>query len=132
MNGSVRTFLKGVAASHVGHLLLILNLCLIAYEYSQSPTMLPESGDCFTVGEAMIRGTLPAWFVLSKIINGPALLLTMLIASPLQLLFPDMCIHTAGQINATTFVFLSSIQWMLVGYGIGSYSSAIYKPKRRT
>lgn len=132
MSGSILTVLRGVATSRIGYLLLILNLCLIAYEYSQSPATPVESGDCFTVSEAMIRGIVPAWFGLSKVTGGPALIITGLIAYPLELSFPDMCINTAVQINAAVFVLLSSIQWMLIGYGVGRYLSALMKPVQRT
>jgi hypothetical protein len=87
-----------------------------------------ESGDCFTVGEAMIRETLPGRFELSKIINGPCSLTHRANCGAFSTVVPEYVHPYAIQINPTAFVFLSSIQRVLVGYGIGSYRAPCTNP----
>lgn len=119
------SFLKRVLTSRVGHLLLVINLCFIIYEYSQTSARFYESsGNCMTVGEAqnsdvmVCTSLFPLWVKIVALINLSALVPTTMISTFLQTSFPAMCMQTATQISTFLFAAFGSIQWLFVGYGI--------------
>lgn len=119
------SFLKSVLTSRVGHLLLVINLCFIIYEYSQSSADFYESGgSCTTVSEARNSGVtictsyFPLWIKILAYVNLPALIPVSIISTFLQSLFPTMCVQTETQISTFLLIVFGSIQWLFVGYVI--------------
>jgi hypothetical protein len=122
MKRVISTFLSCLAASRAGPLLVVINLGIIAFEYilRVPPTVYEPGGDCFTVSEATMH-LLPAELTVSKFLNLPALVPTSVIVVLVMMLFPDICLHTAGQISVVVFLVCGTIQWWLIGYGLEGY-----------
>ncbi len=117
------SFLKHVLTSRVGHLLLVINLCFITYEYSQTSAEFYESGgSCVTVSEAQNSNVMvctslfPLWIKIVAWLNIPALIPTTIISTFLQTSFPTMCVQTETQISTFILLVFASIQWLFVGY----------------
>ena len=133
------SFLKRVLTSRVGHLLLVINLCFIAYDYSRTPVRPYESdGSCYTVGEArnspiqLCPPTMPTWLVVGVFLNLPAGILTLTITESLKTSSPAMCVQTASQITTLLFINFASIQWLFVGYGVEKLLKKHFSQERRT
>lgn len=121
------SFLKRVLASRVGHLLFVINLCFIIYEYSQTSAQFYVSGgSCETVSEArnsdiiVCTSLFPFWIKIVTWLNLPALIPTTIISTLLQSMFPTMCVQTATQVSTFLFAVFASIQWLFVGYVVES------------
>ena len=119
------SFLKRVLTNRVGHLLLVINLCFIIYEYSQTAARFYESGDsCETVRETQSSDVMvctslfPLWIKIIAWLNLPALVPTTMISTLLQTSFPTMCVQTETQISTFVLMIFASIQWLFVGYVI--------------
>ncbi len=116
--------MKQVVASQLGHLLLIVNLCLVFYEFTQSNVREYENIDCASRAEVQSStvqicvSLFPAWLKVMALLDLPAIMLSMLITEPIHSLFPQMCIYTASRIDTAVFLICGSMQWLLVGYGI--------------
>ena len=123
------SFLKRVLTSRIGHLLLVINLCFIVYEYSQTSASLYEAGgSCTTVSEAqnsdvmVCTSLFPLWIKVVALLNIPALVPTTIISTFLQSSSPTMCVQTATQISTFLFMVFASIQWLFVGYVVEKLS----------
>ncbi len=120
------SFLRRVLTNRVGHLLLVINLCFIAYLFSPKHVRPHRSdGSCYTVAEArrdsqnqFCAGSQPKWMVVVGFLNLPAFQPTAGISQLLTASSPTMCVQTESQISLLLFMFFASIQWLLVGSGI--------------
>ena len=132
------SFLKRVLISRVGHLLVVINLCFIIYEYSQiSATLDDAGGSCVTVSEAQNSDVivctyfLPLWFKIVVWLKSLSLIPTEIISTFLQTLFPTMCIGTATQIQTVLLAAFGSVQWLFVGYFVESIARKHLWKRRR-
>lgn len=121
------SFLKRVLMNRVGHLLLVINLCFIIYEYSQTSATLDDiGGSCVIVGEAqnfdvmVCTSLFPLWIKIVAWLNLPALIPTTIISTFLQTSFPVMCMQTATQISTVLLAVFGSVEWLFVGYLVES------------
>jgi hypothetical protein len=132
------SFLKRVAESRVGHLLLVVNMCILVHSYAESSDSQHIHGaECITVAaarqitaNAVCFTTMPWWMFLMMLwglLDLPSMLLSYPFTQAFENLFPHICDSTAIFINSLIFLVISSGQWLLIGYGIGSLSKNFRK-----
>ena len=114
-------FLRKVAASRLGWLLAVLNLCFVAYEHGHSLSLLGR--DCVTVAEARaaqpeVLIASPIWVVAFTILNLPSLLPGALLVELAKSMFPQMCTYTVAYMETVSLAVFGFAQWQFVGYGL--------------
>jgi hypothetical protein len=123
------SFIKRVIRSRVGHLLLVINLCILLYGNADSAASYHIHRECVTVAEAeqMLSSTvcfsfLPLWIIvllfLAVLLELPSIILASLFTEAFESLFPHICAYTASQVDMVFILLISTAQWMLVGYAI--------------
>jgi hypothetical protein len=124
MKNSSWKFMKKVVTSRLGHLLLVINLCLGVYEFSQSRVREYETVECASRAEVqsstgqICTSLFPAWIQIMALLDMPAIMVSRLITDPIHSRFPQMCIYTVSRVDTAVFLLCGSMQWLLVGYGI--------------
>ena len=126
MSKLIWPFIKRVAGSRIGHLLFVINLCMAIYLLVHFPFPQMEHLDCVPRSQLPISDStfcytlLPMWeWVFAYIVlTLPAYQVSQLFSAPINSLFPNLCYYTADRIDAALFLLCSSIQWLLIGYGL--------------
>ena len=114
--------MKRVVGSRFGHLLLILSLCFMLLEFvppsvhhPQFVSCVPTKEEVFTITE--ILAPKPVWVVPIGVLYLPSILLTSALTKLLSGVFALSCTPMA-RLELIVLLICSSIQWLLVGYGI--------------
>jgi hypothetical protein len=131
MRNLIWSFIKRVARSRIGHLLVVLSLCFLLLSVFSLPMNHPQFVDCVPTGKEVYTITevlrpMPVWIVAIGVTYFPSMLLTKVSMNLLDSLFSLSCYPTA-RLESAIFLVYSSIQWMLIGSGI----EWLFKRKRR-
>ncbi len=120
------SFLKRVTKSRIGQSLLVINMCVLAYGYAQSPSSQYTRGECTVMSEAHNPQAsillLNAVATDAIIIDLPSVLFSMPLVSIFIHTFPNLCVHTVSRVSVLILLVISSGQWMLIGYSMESLS----------
>jgi hypothetical protein len=126
MNLSLSGFIKRVLHSHVGHVLLAISWCFILFVMVRPSLNRPWFVDCRPTEQelfsyyAEVNHAYPIWTVIISIFHFPSFLLTQGVTFLLQKVISLSCRQTAKIEIAVLFLF-SSIQWLLIGFGVESF-----------
>ncbi len=114
--------MKRIVGSRPSHLLLILSLCFVLLEFvppsvnhPQFVSCVPTKEEVFTITE--ILAPKPVWVVAIGVLYLPSILLTSALTKLLGGMFGLSCTPMA-RLELMVFLICSSVQWLLVGYGI--------------
>ena len=127
-------FLRRVASSRVGHVLLVIHLFLVVFDFAQkSPVSRAENNRAYEAGEIMSSSTLLAGRGFHYHYESPLLKLLILVDLPgllLSLIFSLVLIpinyfaplgaYDESWVAAGIFLLGTSIQWQFVGYCLES------------
>jgi hypothetical protein len=120
-------FLKRVAKKRIGHSLLVVNLCILAYGYSQSASL----DGCTPISEVHQPSAgillLNAVATDALLVDLPSVLLSTPLVFILMHMFPNLCVHTVSRVGVLILLVFSSGQWMLIGYSIEALSKIFRK-----
>ena len=117
---SILHFLKRIALSRVGHLLLIVHLCLVVYAFAQKPSYsdIPCTGSAFD--SSLLAGRYYHFHYESTLMKTLTFLDIPSIAlgsSAASLLSPfKFCVYTASWIEGLLILTFASLQWLLIGF----------------
>jgi len=133
MSRSFAEFGKLVLRSHLGHVLLAISWCFILFvlvrpliNQPQFTNCVPSNDEVFWIAE--VNHSYPIWTVIIGIAHFPSQLLTQVVTLGFQKVLSLSCVQTA-KIELTAFFLFSSVQWLLVGYGIESFGRWIRSRK---
>jgi hypothetical protein len=119
---TVRKYIKRVVGSRVGQLMAVLGLCFALLELVRFPVYHPQFVSCVPTGEEIytiteIFAPKPIWVVVFRILCLPSILLTSALTMLLAHTFTLSCTPTS-RLELIIFLMCSSIQWLLIGYGV--------------
>src|SRR5262245_15031925 len=120
MIGSIWVFIKRVARSHLGHVMLAVSWSFILFIYERSHVSRPGFVDCVPAeGEfiPIVDFFYPIWITAIGLAHLPAVLLTQTATKIFQYFFSRACGPTI-KVELSFFFAFSAIQWLLVGYTI--------------
>jgi hypothetical protein len=122
MRKAIRPFIKRVVSSRFGHLLVVLGLCLALLEFMPLSVNHPQFVSCVPTGEEIytiteILAPKPILVVAIGVLYLPSILLTSALTTLLGYTFSLSC-TPAARLELIVFLICSSIQWLLVGYGL--------------
>jgi hypothetical protein len=125
---AIQDFVRRVVASRTGLLLAFVHFCLVVYGFAQKqPVELGGDGPfdiTRAAGVSVIAGRAFHWHyesTLLKIIfllDLPGALLALLMSLPFALVFSGASTAVQSWIGAVILLIGTSIQWLLVGYGL--------------
>ena len=119
------SFIKRIAVSRLGHLLLVIHLCLLLFYFAQlnepysvqpSATVEDVITGRFIGGHYMHFDSTLLWSLVA--INILPLLLCQALIKIVILLFPHLGVNILSWVQAYQMVVITSVQWLLVGYFI--------------
>ena len=135
-------FIKNLAGSRLGQILLVIHLCLVVYDFANNPAEGYDYPNCTKVSEWDVSGTLIAnrffhhlenestLLVTLLILDLPALLLGMVLLVPVEkILLQSVCVETASWVSAVVLLLLTSIQWLIIGYVVERLIRWLRKPR---
>ena len=135
-------FIKNLAGSRLGQVLLVIHLCLVVYDFANNPAEEYAYPNCTKVSEWDLSGTLIAdrffhhleaesTLLISLIIlDLPALLLGMMLLVPVErVVLQGVCVETASWVSAVVLLLLTSMQWLIIGYAAGQLARWVRKPR---
>jgi hypothetical protein len=123
-----QSFVRRVAGNRTGLLLAFVHFCLVVYGFAQKePVELGGDGP-FDItrhaGVSIIAGRAFHWYYESTLLKViflfdlPGRLLALLMNLPFALVFYGASIQVQSWITAVILLIGTSIQWLLVGYGL--------------
>jgi len=125
---AIQDFVRRVAVSRIGLLLVLVHFCLVVYGFAQKqPVELGGDGPfdiTRAAGVIIISGRAFHWYyesTLLKVIfllDQPGVLLALLMSLPSTLIYNMAGIQVQSWILAVTLLIGTSIQWWLVGYAL--------------
>ncbi len=119
------SFIKRVVGSRLGHLLLVIHLCLLLFYFAQlnESYSVPPSATAedvitgrFIGGHYMNFDSTLLWTLV--LINILPLFLSQAFIKIVILLFPHLSAITFSWVQAYQMVVTTSVQWLLIGYFI--------------
>ena len=122
MSKLILSFIKRVVSNRIGHLLVVVSLCFVLIAFYPLPLNHPQFVSCVATKEeiytiAEVLKPPPVWIFTIGITYFPSMLLTKILTGAMASLFSLSCYPTA-KVELVVFLIFSSIQWMLVGYGV--------------
>ena len=116
------SLLKRVALSRVGHLLLVVHLCLVVYGFAWKPSVSPYTYPCVAQpsSNVLIAGRSYHFHYESDLIKAltaldlPAFTLGSFLDTLLSSF--QICAYAASWIFAAIFLSLASLQWLVIGW----------------
>jgi hypothetical protein len=123
MNQRRPGFVKRLLHSHVGHVLLAISWCFILFVMVRPSFNRPWFVDCIPSEQesfsyyAEVNHAYPIWTVIIGSAHAPSSLLTQGVTWLLQKFLSVSCAQTT-RIELVVFFLFSSIQWLLIGFGI--------------
>jgi len=114
-------FLKRVALSRVGQLLLVVHLCLVVYGFAQKPVLGPGSIPCVEQPSSaiLLAGRSYHFHYESDLIKAVTILdlpaLTVGSFPGALLSYLPVCAYADSWIRGVVILTMASIQWLLVG-----------------
>ena len=121
-------FVSQVASSRVAWFLFVIHLCLVVFDFAQKqPVSIGCNDEWDVAGADLIAGRffhLHYESTLIKVVlllDTPGILLSMLfglLLMPLGYLLPQPCLYTSSWIAAIFMLVGTSIQWLIIGYGV--------------
>src|SRR5688500_12403962 len=122
MSLSLWGFTRRILRSHLAHVLLAVSWSFILFVMVRLPMDAPWFARCIPTGDEFHLGghaVYPIWVTALFAAHLPAMLVTLGISSFIQGVFGLSCGRIAKVELGILFVF-STVQWLLVGYGIES------------
>ena len=128
------TFLRRVAGSRLGMLLVVLCWGFILLVFVHLPLHQPQLVDCSPRGQevyefSMLDRMYSIWEGIPMLALYPAMLTTAALLKLLQKLFLLSCVPTA-RLELVLFVVASSIQCMFVGFAVEAFVRGIWRSRR--
>ena len=133
MNLSSWEFLRRLVRSHLAHVLLAVSWCFILFVMVRNPIYGPWFARCVPTGDEfhlLVHVVYPFWESALFVAHLPAMLVTLGVASFIQGVFALSCGRIAKLELGILFVF-STVQWLLVGYGIESLGRRMKSRKNK-
>ncbi len=127
MRNSMWSFIKRVAGSRLGHLLLVIHLCLILFYFAQLNDVYAFNAVPSATAEDVITGRVIGGHYLNfdstllwslVAINILPVFLCQALIKIVILMFPHLSVNTISWVQAYQMVIRTSVQWLLVGYFI--------------
>ena len=123
MKQSRSGFINRALHSHVGHVLLAVSWCFILFVMVR-PLHRPFFADCIPSGQEVfwiteVNIAYPIWTVIIACAHFPSILFTRGVLLVIQRIVSLSCSETA-KVELAVFFISSSIQWLLVGFGLDS------------
>ena len=133
MNSLIWSYSKRILRSHLSHVLLAVSWCFILFVMVRSMNE-PMFVDCVPAkdeisGIAILR-VYPIWIVIIGAAHFPSMLLTQVRVRVFLSALGLSCVPSAKLELAMFFIF-STIQWLLIGYGIESFGRWMKTRKNR-
>jgi hypothetical protein len=119
---SIWPFIKRVARSHLGHVLLAVSWSFILFVYVRPHLFQPGFVGCTSAeGEfiPIVDFFYPVWITAVGVAHLPSALLTEAVTKAFQYFFSHAC-GPSAKVEMFFFFAFSAIQWLLVGYTIES------------
>ncbi len=120
----ISRFLKRAVNSRTVYVLVVLNLCFVAYEIGSSPFASHGLASCVAIGEGVVEFDIcsnplppPLWTRVGFVLNLPTILPVLALSKALESEFPQLCGYMS-LVNMLTVAVCVCLQWMVVGYGI--------------
>jgi hypothetical protein len=118
----MRTYIKRVLGSRIGQLLAVPGLCFALLEFAHLHVYHPRFVSCvptpeeiYTITEILVPR--PIWVTAIGALYIPSALLTSALTKLIGYVFALSCTPMA-RLEFVVFLVCSSLQWVLVGYGI--------------
>lgn len=129
MSSSLSGFTQRVLDSHTGHVLLTMSWCFILFVIVRSSLNRPFFADCTPSEQegfylVEVNVSYPIWTVIIWSAHLPAILFTRGVLLVPQRSMALSCVGTA-KVELVVFFISSSIQWLLIGYGLDSLAGKI-------
>lgn len=134
MNLSVWALIKRLLHSHLAHVLLAVSWCFILFVMVEPSMYYPWFAGCIpTPDDIRLQNHYgySIWVIAIYAAHLPSVLLTGVVSNFFQGVFGLSCASTAKLELAIFFVF-STVQWLLVGYGIESLFRRLKSRKQRS
>ncbi len=114
--------IKRVAKTRVGHLLVVLSVCFVLIAFMKPSMSHPQFVDCVqskgeTLALAEVLAPKPIWVVAIGYLYLPSIVISVGLTNLFGSIFSLSCVPKT-RLELVIFLVCSSIQWMLIGYGI--------------
>ncbi len=122
MSKFIWPFIKRVALNRIDHLLAVLSLCFVFIVFMKPSMSHPQFVDCVqTRGEMLVLAEVfaprPMWVGGLSFLYLPSIGITAFLTNLSANIFVLSCVPKT-RVELAIFLICSSMQWLLIGYGI--------------
>lgn len=136
MSNRIGHWLKKAFVSRSIYLLVVINLCFVAYVVGQSDFVGHGVARCVApkpveVSACYFPPPPPLWKVVGVVLNAPPLMLSAFVSESLERSFPALC-DLMPYISLSIVATGVWLQWTLVGFGIENLIKGLRRKAWRT